>query len=95
MPEAYGCHVCQGVAARDRDTLAAKRQAAANGASELSDFFYANAVMKLFGHIANIVEQHGRLVEGRYGEGRIGKVIERRQVEADTQGGIIIDRVYR
>ena len=48
--------MCQGVTASDRDTLAAKRQAAANGASKLSDFFYANAAMGLFEHIANIVE---------------------------------------
>ena len=90
VPEAYGCQVC--VAARDRDTLAAKRQTAANGASELSQFFYANAVMQLFKHVANIVEQHGRLVERHYGEGRIGKVIERVQVETDTQREIIIGR---
>ena len=45
VPEAYGCHVCQGVAARDRDTLVAKRQAAANGASELNECFYANAAI--------------------------------------------------
>ena len=38
VPEAYGCYVCQGVAARARDTLAEKRQAATNEASELSDF---------------------------------------------------------
>ncbi|PUU81788.1 hypothetical protein B9Z19DRAFT_1121693 [Tuber borchii] len=36
------------------------------------------------------MEQHGKLVE-RHGEGRIGKVIDRLQVEADTPGGIIID----
>ena len=62
--------VCQGVAARARDTLAAKRQAAANEASELSEFFYANAVMGLFQRIANIVEQRGKLVDWDYSEGR-------------------------
>jgi len=40
--------------------------------------------MRLFEHIANIVEQHGRLVERDSGEGKKGKVIERLQVEADT-----------
>ncbi|RPB00043.1 COG4-domain-containing protein [Choiromyces venosus 120613-1] len=89
--EVYGRYVCQGVAARARDALAAKRQAAAEGAGGLGDFFYANAVTRLFEHIANIVEQHGKLVERHYGEGRMVKVIERLQVEADTQGGIIID----
>ncbi|CAZ84937.1 unnamed protein product [Tuber melanosporum] len=89
--EVYGRYVCQGVAARARDALAAKRQAVADGAGGLGDFFYANAVTRLFEHIANIVEQHGKLIERHYGEGRMGKVIERLQVEADTQGGIIID----
>ncbi|CUS11512.1 unnamed protein product [Tuber aestivum] len=89
--EVYGRYVCQGVAARARDALAAKRQAVADGAGGLGDFFYANAVTRLFEHIANIVEQHGKLVERHYGQGRMGKVIERLQVEADTQGGIIID----
>jgi hypothetical protein len=46
---------------------------------------------RLFEHIANIVEQHGKLVERHYGEGRMVKVIERLQVEADTQAGILID----
>lgn len=89
--EVYGRYVCQGVGARARDALAAKRQAAAEGAGGLGDFFYANAVTRLFEHIANIIEQHGKLVERHYGEGRMVKVIERLQVEADTQGGIIID----
>ena len=48
--------------------------------------------MQLFKHVTNIVEQHGRLIERHYGEGRIGKVVERVQVETDTQGEIIIDR---
>ena len=62
VSEVYGFYVCQGVAARAKDTLA-KRQAATNEASELSDFFYTNVVMGLFQHIANIVEQRGKLVE--------------------------------
>ena len=62
VPEAYGCYVCQGVTASARDTLAAKRQAATNEASELSDFFYINLVIGLFQHIANIVEERGKLV---------------------------------
>ena len=58
----------------------------------MSEFFYANAVMQLFKHVANIVEQHRRLVERHYGEGRMGKVVERVQVETDTQREIIIER---
>ena len=37
VPEVYGCYICEGAAARAKDTLAEKRQAAANEASELSD----------------------------------------------------------
>ena len=48
--------------------------------------------MQLFKHVANKVEQHGRLVERQYGERRIGKVIERVQMETDYQREIIIDR---
>ena len=50
--EAYRGYVCKGVSARAKDTLAAKRQAAADGACELGEIFYANAVMRLFEHIA-------------------------------------------
>lgn len=87
--DVYGRYVCQGVSARARDTLAT-RKPAGEGVG-LGDFFYANAMSRLFEHIANIVEQHGKLVERHYGTGRMIKVIERLQVEADTQGGIIID----
>ena len=48
--------------------------------------------MQLFKHVANIIEQHGRLVERHYGEGRIGKVVERLQVEADTQEELLLIR---
>ena len=44
--------MCQGVAPRAKDTLATKRQVAADGACGLGDIFYANAVMRLFEHIA-------------------------------------------
>ena len=51
-PEAYGRYVCQGVSARAKDTLAAKRQIAADGAGGLGDFLHANAVVRLFEHVA-------------------------------------------
>ena len=50
--EAYGRYVRQGVSARAKDMLAAKRQAAADGAGGLGDFLHANAVMRLSEHIA-------------------------------------------
>ncbi|KAH0565777.1 hypothetical protein GP486_000822 [Trichoglossum hirsutum] len=83
----YGRYVCQGVASRARANLHA-----GTGAGQRKDsFFYANALTKLFEHIAQIVEGHGGLVERHYGAGKMVKVIERLQKEADVQGGIILD----
>ena len=53
--------------------------------------FYAQALTKLFEHIAQIVDGHEPLVERHYGAGSMTIVIERIQVEADVQGGIILD----
>ena len=85
--DVYGRYVCQGVASRARSNL----NAGTGGAQRKDAFFYANALTKLFEHIAQIVENHGGLVERHYGAGRMVRVIERLQVEADIQGGIIID----
>jgi hypothetical protein len=85
--DVYGRYVCGGVASRARAQLSAPKNADAG----VGDFFYANAMTRLFEHIATIVEQHGALVDRHYGIGRMVKVIERLQLEADTQGGIIID----
>nr|OQO25964.1 hypothetical protein B0A51_06288 [Rachicladosporium sp. CCFEE 5018] len=81
--EAYGRYVCGGVAARARTNM---------GSTQRKDgMFYASALTKLFEHIAQIVEGHQPLVERHYGEGSMAKVIQRIQVEADVQGGIILD----
>ena len=85
--EVYGRYVCQGVASRARTTLSADAGAIQGN----EGFFYANALTKLFEHIAQIVEHHGGLVELHYGAGRMLKVIERLQLEADVQGGILLD----
>ena len=85
--EVYGRYVCQGVAARARGSL----REGTKGSAGKDGFFYANALTRLFEHIAQIVEGHGGLVERHYGQGRMVKVIERLQVEADVQGGIILD----
>ncbi|ROT36861.1 calcium-transporting P [Sodiomyces alkalinus F11] len=66
-------------------------QAQAQARSRRDGFFYANALTRLFDHIARIVEGHGSLVERHYGAGKMVKVIERLQQEADVQGGIILD----
>ncbi|PGH00818.1 hypothetical protein GX51_05595 [Blastomyces parvus] len=85
--DVYGRYVCQGVAARARTNLHA-----GTGAEQRKDgFFYANALTKLFEHIAQIVDGHGALVQRHYGPGKMTRVVERLQVEADVQGGIILE----
>lgn len=85
--DVYGRYVCQGVASRARSNL----NAGTGGAQRKESFFYANALTKLFEHIVQIVEHHGGLVERHYGTGRMVRVIERLQLEADVQGGIVLD----
>ncbi|KAL3471696.1 oligomeric Golgi complex component 4 [Aspergillus californicus] len=82
--DVYGRYVCQGVAAKARSNL--------NTTTGQKDgFFYANTLTKLFEHIAQIIDGHGGLVERHYGPRRMNRVIERLQVEADVQGGIVLD----
>jgi hypothetical protein len=85
--DVYGRYVCQGVAARARANL----NAGTGGNQSKDGFFYANALTKLFEHTAQIIDGHGGLVERHYGQGKMTRVIERLQVEADLQGGIILD----
>ena len=85
--DVYGRYVCQGVAGTARATL----KDSTGGEVQKEGFFYANALTKLFEHIAQIVEGHGGLVERHYGTGKMVRVIERLQMEADVQGGIILD----
>lgn len=83
--DVYGSYVCQGVAGTARAVL--KEGSTVNK----EGLFYANALTRLFDHVARIVDLHGALVERHYGTGKMVKVIERLQVEADVQGGIILD----
>lgn len=83
----YGRYVCQGVAARARANL----NAGTGGSQSKDGFFYANALTRLFEHIAQIIDGHGTLIERHYGSGSMIRVIERLQLEADRQGGIILD----
>jgi conserved oligomeric Golgi complex subunit 4 len=85
--DAYGSYVCRGVAARARHNFstASKAQAQSDG------YLYANALSKLFEHIAQIVDAHEPVVQRHYGPGQMTRVIERLQIEADVQGGIILD----
>lgn len=87
--EVYGRYVCQGVAGRARAMM--KEGDAGVGGQKRDGFFYAGALTKLFEHVAEIVDGHGSVVERHYGVGKMVKVIERLQMEADVQGGIILD----
>jgi hypothetical protein len=84
--DAYGRYVCQGVASRARTNFNA-----APPSQRSEGFFYGNTLTKLFEHIAQIVDGHEPLVEQHYGPGMMAKVIERLQIEADVQGGIMLD----
>lgn len=84
--DAYGRYVCQGVAARARTNF---NQAPPSQRNEA--YFYGQTLTKLFEHIAQIVDGHEPLVERHYGAGMMAKVIERLQIEADVQGGIVLD----
>ena len=86
--DVYGRYVCQGVAGTARATL---KDGVGSGQTRKEGYFYANALTKLFEHIAQIVDGHGGLVERHYGLGKMIRVIERLQMEADVQGGIILD----
>ncbi|PPJ56480.1 hypothetical protein CBER1_07635 [Cercospora berteroae] len=81
--EAYGRYVCTGIAKRARGNMSSTRGR--------DGMFYAQALTKLFEHIAQIVEGHQPLVERHYGPGSMTKVIERIQMEADRQGGLVLD----
>lgn len=81
--DAYGRYVCSGIASRARSNMSSSQKR--------EGMFYANTLTKLFEHIAQIVDGHEPLVERHYGPGSMTKVIERIQVEADAQGGLILD----
>lgn len=85
--DAYGSYVCQGVAARARQNI----NAGTGGSAKADGYFYGNALTKLFEHIAQIIDGHEPVVQRHYGTGQMGRVIERLQIEADVQGGIILD----
>ena len=88
--DVYGRYVCQGVAGTARSNLKSAGVGGAGGGGK-EGLFYANVLRRLFDHIAHIVEGHGGLVERHYGVGKMVRVVERLQVEADVQGGIVLD----
>lgn len=93
--EAYGRYVCQGVALRARARLQEARGVVmSQEAGRGTGFVYANALTKLFEHIAQVVDGHSGLVERHYGEGTMVSVLQRLHNEADVQGGIVLDTWY-
>ena len=84
--EAYGKYVCQGVAARARTSLQI-----VSSSERRNGLPFANALTKLFEHIAQVIDGHTPLVERHYGVGTMKKVIERLHAEADVQAGMILD----
>ncbi|KAL2866385.1 Golgi transport complex subunit COG4 [Aspergillus lucknowensis] len=82
--DVYGRYVCQGVAAKARSNLNM-------GTGQKDGFFYASTLTKIFEHIAQIIDGHRGLVERHYGPRKMNRVIERLQLEADVQGGIVLD----
>ncbi|KAF3934852.1 hypothetical protein ABW19_dt0202299 [Dactylella cylindrospora] len=83
--EVYGGYVCRGVAERMR---------AVRGRKNEGPLFYASSLSSLFEYMAGVVERHTPLVEKHYGVGRMVKVIDKLQIEVDTQGGIVIDSFW-
>lgn len=56
--------------------------------------FYGKAMSRLFENIASIIAQHAPIVERHYGKGRMCRVVDRIQDEADSQGGLIMDTLW-
>ncbi|KAF4944189.1 hypothetical protein FGADI_12862 [Fusarium gaditjirri] len=85
--DAYGRYICQGIAEAARSALKGPHQ----DHGRHTNSFYANNLTKLLEHIVQIINSHSGLVERHYGAGKVVKVIERLQIEADVQGGMILD----
>ncbi|KAK6340619.1 hypothetical protein TWF696_008944 [Orbilia brochopaga] len=83
--DVYGGYVCRGVAEKMR---------AVRGRKNDGPLYYAASLSSLFEYMAGVVERHTPLVERHYGVGRMVKVIDKLQIEVDTQGGIVIDSFW-
>lgn len=83
-----------GIITAQSRTLLQHRSTREQSTSNGSDIFYALAMSRLFENIATIVSQHAPVVEKHYGKGKMARVLERIQDEADSQGGLIIDTFW-
>lgn len=82
------------ITAQSRTLLQHRSTREQSTSSSGSDIFYALAMSRLFENIATIVSQHAPVVEKHYGRGKMARVLERIQDEADSQGGLIIDTFW-
>ncbi|KAK9355025.1 COG4 transport protein-domain-containing protein [Lipomyces doorenjongii] len=83
--DVYAKFVCTIIAGQSRQLMGSKIE---------GPLFFGMALSRLFENIATIVDQHTPIVERYYGRGKMQRVIERIQLEADTQGGIIVDTYF-
>ncbi|KAF5093628.1 hypothetical protein D0Z00_003954 [Geotrichum galactomycetum] len=87
--QVYAKFICGIITAQSRTRIQSRHE----GANNMS-LFYGLAMTRLFENIAAIVNQHAPIVERHYGKGRMAKVLDRVQDEADSQGGLIIDTYW-
>lgn len=73
-------------------TLSGYKEILLIGFKATSSTYFADALTRLFEHIAVIIDQHQPLVEAHYGRGKMLRVIQRLQEESDVESGIILDK---
>jgi hypothetical protein len=59
---------------------------------EASPLYFADTLTRLFENIATIIDQHQPLVESHYGRGKMLRVIQRLEEEADLQSDRLLDQ---
>lgn len=87
----YAKFICGIITAQSRQRIQSRQSSASSFDSPM---FYALAMTRLFENIAVIVNQHAPIVERHYGKGRMAKVLDKTQDEADSQGGLIVDTLW-
>ncbi|KAK7203548.1 COG4 transport protein-domain-containing protein, partial [Myxozyma melibiosi] len=96
--DVYAKFVCMIIASQSRQLMSSKSESlfwhGTNGHLVEGPLFFGMVISRLFENIATIVDQHTPIVERYYGRGKMQRVIERIQNEADTQGGIIVDTYF-
>ncbi|OAD74722.1 hypothetical protein PHYBLDRAFT_76593 [Phycomyces blakesleeanus NRRL 1555(-)] len=83
----YSRFVCNIIKARCAEELRIGETAA--------PIYFADAMTRLFENIAVLIDQHQPFVEKHYGSGKMLRVLQRLQEEADIQSGNILDRLLQ